>query len=73
MSNLHSVLLLLDLAVSSDAAGHRARSAALSALSRQLRALKQKVMMHKAGLDYHAIEVESLLTFLPNKLTQVYA
>ena len=72
MSSLHSLLLLLDLALSSDAAAHRGRASDLSALARRLRALKQRVAASKAGMDYHALEVESLLAFLPSKLTHLY-
>ena len=72
MSSLHSLLLLLDLALSSDAAAHRGRASDLSALARRLRALKQRVTASKAGMDYHALEVESLLAFLPSKLTHLY-
>ena len=48
------------------------RASDLSALARRLRALKQRVTQCKGGMDYHALEVESLLTFLPSKLTHLY-
>ena len=66
------MLLLVDLALSSDAPAHRARPTSLTQLSRQMHALKQKVSASKAALDYHALEVENFLTFLPSKLTHLY-
>jgi len=72
MASLHSVLLLLDLALSSEAAAHRARPASLAGLVRQMKALRPKVSAAAGGSDYHALEVENILTFLPSKLTHLF-
>ena len=72
MASLHSVLLLFDLALSSEAAAHRERPASLAGLVRQMKAMRPKVSAATGGNGYHALEVENLLTFLPSKLTHLF-
>ena len=74
MDQLHSLLMLLDLSISCDAPKARMDSdlAGVKELQKRMGVLKQQVMRHKQYLDYHAIECESMLSFLTNKLVHLY-
>ena len=72
MDELHSVLLLVDTALSAEPVALRHEADALGALRSQLGVVKQGVSKHRGLLDYHGLECESLASYLANKIEHLF-
>ena len=68
MDGVHSVLLLVDTALSAEPLAHRQQEAELRSLKKSLAIAKNKVGRYRGMTDYHGLECESLASFLCNKI-----
>ncbi len=72
LDGVHSMLLLVDLALSAEPHTLRPHRSDLQELKRRLNLTKQKVVRNRGVLDYHGLEAESLAAFLGNKVEHCF-
>ena len=72
MDGMHSILVLVDLALSSDPSLMRQDAASLGVLKRRLNAIKQRTQRYRGAVDYHGLECENFCSFIANKLDHLY-
>ena len=69
---VHSVLLLIDLALSAEPHALRPQRSEMQELKRLLNMTKSKIVKNRGVLDYHGLEAESLAAFLVNKIDHCF-
>ena len=69
---MHSILLLVDLALSAEPQLIKTERSQLQDLKRRLTLTKQKIVRVRGLMDYHALEAESLAAFLANKIEHCF-
>jgi len=72
MDGLHSLMLLVDTALSAEPSALTGDPAALKDLRKKLTMIKQRVGRYRGLMDYHGLECESLAAFIGNKIEHLY-
>jgi hypothetical protein len=72
LEGVHSVLLLIDLALSAEPQALRPQRSEMQELKRLLNMTKSKIVKNRGVLDYHGLEAESLAAFLVNKIDHCF-
>ena len=72
MDGMHSILLLVDSAISAEPHKLRDQRVELGRLKLKLSTMKQRVVRVRGAIDYHGLECENLAAFLVGKIELLF-